>query len=432
MFIEKTGHALGMKSKEEVMGKSWFEEAQERIQTAGSYLSLEQEVIDVIKEPMRTIEVSIPVKMDNGKTKVFKGFRVQHNNAIGPAKGGIRYYPEETLDDVKALATLMTLKCAAVGVPLGGGKGGIVCNPLEMSQGELERLSRGYIDKIAPFIGPDKDVPAPDVFTNPQTMAWMMDEYEKIVQKKAPGVITGKPIEVGGSKGRGKATGMGGFFVLKEALKISGRGIQDSVFAVQGFGNVGSSICELLYKNGAKIIAISDIKGGIYNPEGINIEELLKFTKETGFVVDFPGTTPIDNAALLELPVDVLVPAAIQNQITQENADRIKATIILELANGPVTLEADPILTQRNILSVPDILANAGGVAVSYFEMVQNAYGYYWEEDEVNSRLETIMRNAFRAIYDMFKEHPGITMRAAADMVAVKRVAAAIKLRGWV
>ena len=413
------------------MGKTWFELAQERIETAGEKLDTSKEIIEILKHPLRSLEVAIPVKMDDGTTKVFRGFRVQHNDACGPTKGGIRFHPNEVFDDVKALATLMTLKCAVVGIPYGGAKGGIICNPKEMSQGELERLSRGYIDQIAYFIGPDKDVPAPDVYTNPQIMAWMMDEYEKVVGHKAPGVITGKPLIVGGAEGRGNATAMGGLYVTREAAKVIGLKLKGATAAIQGFGNAGSFAAKLLHKDGVKIVATTDSKGGAYNPDGMDPFALYDYKTETHTVKGFPGSKNITNEELLELDVDILVPAALQNQITEKNASKIKAKIITELANGPVTPEADPILTKNGVLVIPDILANAGGVTVSYFEWVQNNYGYYWTAEEAYEKLEKIMQKAFHNVHEMYKEHRGITMRMAADMVAVKRVAEAIKTRGW-
>ncbi|MEA3314134.1 MAG: Glu/Leu/Phe/Val dehydrogenase [Caldisericota bacterium] len=415
------------------MGKTWFEVAQERIQIAGEKMGTSPEVIEILKHPLRSLQVSIPVKMDNGKTKVFTGFRVQHNDACGPTKGGIRFHPNETFDDVKALATLMTLKCAVVGIPYGGSKGGIICNPKEMSQGEIERMSRGYIDAIARFIGPDKDIPAPDVYTNPQIMAWMVDEYEKIVGHKAPGVITGKPLIVGGAKGRGNATAMGGLYTTREAVKVIGLDMKNATAAIQGYGNAGSFAAKLLYKDGVKIVAATDSKGGAYNPDGIDPFALYDYKTEHHTVKGFPGAQDISNEALLELDVDILVPAALQAQITGENASQIKAKIVTELANGPVTPEADPILTQNNVLVIPDILGNAGGVTVSYFEWVQNTYGYYWAEEETYEKLEKIMKDAFHRTHEMFKKYEGsITMRMATDMVAVERVAEAIKIKGWV
>jgi len=414
------------------MGKTWFEVAQERIQTAGERLSTPKEIIELMKHPLRSLEVTIPVEMDDGTTKIFRGFRVQHNDACGPTKGGIRFHPNEVFDDVKALATLMTLKCAVVGIPYGGSKGGVICDPKEMSEGELERLSRGYIDKIAYFIGPDKDIPAPDVYTNPQIMAWMMDEYEKIMGHKAPGVITGKPLIVGGAKGRGDATAMGGLYVTREAAKVIGLNLNGATAAIEGYGNAGSFAAKLLYKDDVKIVAATDSKGGAYNPDGIDPFALYDYKAKNRTVKGFPGSKNITNEELLELDVDIIVPAALQNQITEANATNIKAKIITELANGPVTPEADPILTENGVLVIPDILANAGGVTVSYFEWVQNVYGYYWSEEEAYERLEKIMRAAFHRTHEMFKKHENITMRMATDMVAVERVADAIKTRGWV
>ncbi|MGC8701011.1 MAG: Glu/Leu/Phe/Val family dehydrogenase, partial [Thermoplasmata archaeon] len=360
-----------------------FKIAQEQLDKAAKIMNLDPTVHQFLREPMRILEVTIPVKMDDGSVKIFKGFRVQYNDARGPTKGGIRYHPQETLDTVKALSAWMTWKTAVVDLPYGGAKGGVICDPKSMSEAELERLSRGYIRAIGRFIGPEKDIPAPDVYTTPQMMAWMMDEYSKIVGYNAPGVITGKPVEVGGSLGRGDATAKGGLYVLREAAKKIKLDLSKATVAIQGFGNAGQFAHKLVTEMfGSKVVAVSDTKGGIYCKDGLDFKKVLDHKEKTGSVTNLPGTKNITNEELLELDVDVLIPAAIENQITGNNADKIKAKIVLELANGPTTPEADVILYKKGILDIPDFLANAGGVTVSYFEWVQNINGYYWTAEE--------------------------------------------------
>jgi len=409
-----------------------FKNAQAQLDKAAQILKLDKSVHAILREPMRELHISIPVKMDNGSVKVFKGFRVQYNNARGPCKGGIRYHPEETIDTVRALAAWMTWKCAVMDIPLGGGKGGIICNPKEMSEGELERLSRTYIDLIAPVIGPEKDIPAPDVYTTPQMMAWMMDEFSKIKGYYCPGVITGKPLEVGGSAGRGDATAMGGLYAVREAAKHLKIDLKKATVAVQGYGNAGSFAAILSRKMfGSKVVAVTDSKGGIYSPEGLDPEKVLAHKKKTGSVINYPGTKPISNEEVLEMDVHILFPSALENVITKENASRIKAKIVAELANGPTTPEADEILYKKGVFVIPDFLCNAGGVTVSYFEWVQNVTGDYWSEEEVYSKLDRKMTKAFKDVLDAsIKEK--VDMRTAAYIVAVKRVADAMKLRGWV
>ncbi|MGC8995759.1 MAG: Glu/Leu/Phe/Val family dehydrogenase [Thermoplasmata archaeon] len=409
-----------------------FKIAQEQLDRAAKIMGLDPQIHQFLREPMRVLEVTIPVKMDDGTTKVFKGFRVQYNDAKGPTKGGIRYHPQETLDTVKALAAWMTWKTAVVDLPYGGAKGGIICDPKNMSKGELERLSRGYIRAIARFIGPERDIPAPDVYTTPEIMAWMMDEYSKIVGYNAPGVITGKPIEVGGSLGRGDATARGGMYVLREAAKKIKLDLSKATVAIQGFGNAGQYAHKLVTEMfGSKIVAVSDSKGGIYNPDGLKFEEVLNHKEKTGSVINFPGAKNITNAELLELNVDVLIPAALENQITEKNADKIKAKIVLELANGPTTPEADIILYKKGILDLPDFLANAGGVTVSYFEWVQNINGYYWTAEEVYEKLDKKMTKAFWDVMETQEKYK-VCPRTAAYIVSIKRVADAVKARGWV
>ena len=409
-----------------------FEMAQAQLDEAAGILNLDSGIHAILREPMKEFHVSIPVRMDNGQTKVFKGFRVQYNNARGPCKGGIRFHPEETIDVIKALAAWMTWKCATVGIPLGGGKGGVICNPKEMSVGELERLSRGYIDALGEFIGPDRDIPAPDVYTNPQIMGWMMDEYSKLTGHYVPGVITGKPLAVGGSLGRGDATARGGVYTIIKAAKHLDIDLSKATVAIQGYGNAGSNAAILLHDMvGAKVIAVSDSKGSIYNQQGLDPHQVLKHKIETGSVINFPQGENISNAELLELSVDILCPAGLETVLTEKNAPRVKARIVAELANGPTTPEADAILYHNGVFSIPDFLCNAGGVTVSYFEWVQGLHRYFWDEDEVHQRLGKIMAKAFQAVLAESLQRK-VNMRLAAYIVAVTRVAEAVKLRGWV
>lgn len=408
-----------------------FKVSQQQLDEAAEVLQLDQATHDLLRWPLRELHVTLPVKMDDGTTKVFQGFRVQYNDARGPTKGGIRYHPSETIDTVRALAAWMTWKCAVVDIPLGGGKGGIICNPKAMSQGEIERLSRAYIRQVGRIIGLEKDVPAPDVYTNPQIMAWMADEYSFLKGYNEFGVITGKPLNMGGSLGRGDATARGGMFCLREACGVLDIGLKDATTAIQGYGNAGAfahTLGEELF--GLKIVAISDSKGGIYNPEGLAYEETFAFKQETGTVVGFPGAQSISNEELLELDVKILIPSALENVITDANAANIKAKVSVELANGPTTPEADLILHENGVYVIPDFLANAGGVTVSYFEMVQNAYDYYWELDLVHERLDKKMTDAFHAVHNAAQEH-NVHNRLAAYLVAVSRVAEAVKTRGW-
>jgi glutamate dehydrogenase (NAD(P)+) len=409
-----------------------FEIAQAQLDKAAVKLALNPAVHAVLREPMREFHVSLPVKMDNGSVEVFKGFRVQYNDARGPNKGGIRFHPRETVDTVRALAAWMTWKCAVVDIPLGGGKGGVICNPKKMSTGELERLSRAYIDAIAPLLGPEKDIPAPDVYTTPQIMGWMMDEYSKITGHYSPGVITGKSLSIGGSEGRGDATARGGAYTTREAANHLGIDLSKSTCANQGFGNAGQ-YAAILFKEllGCRIIAVSDTKGGIYCEQGLDPHAVIEHKKNTGSVIEFPGSRPLHNSELLELSVDVLAPSALEEVITERNADNIRAKIIAELANGPTTPEADEILYKKGAFVIPDFLCNAGGVTVSYFEWVQNTTGYYWEEDEVHVKLDKKMTKAFHSVLQV-AESEGVDMRTAAYMVSIKRVAAAMIARGWV
>lgn len=409
-----------------------FEIAQAQLDKAAKKLGLDAAVHAVLREPMRELHVSLPVRMDDGSLKVFKGFRVQYNDARGPNKGGIRFHPEETIDTVRALAAWMTWKCAVVDIPLGGGKGGVICNPKEMSTMELERLSRSYIDAVGRIIGPGKDIPAPDVYTTPQIMGWMMDEFSKLTGYYSPGVITGKPLSVGGSEGRGDATARGGAYTVREAAKALNIKLDGATCAIQGFGNAGQFAALLnaeLY--GMRIVAVSDTRGGIYLEEGLDPKKLVDTKLKTGSVVNYPGVRAISNEDLLELSVDVLAPSALEEVITQGNASRIRAKIVEELANGPTTPEADEILFQKGVFVIPDFLCNAGGVTVSYFEWVQNVYGLYWEESEVHEKLDRKMTKAFNDVYAMSKDYK-VDMRTAAYMVAIQRVAEAMHARGWV
>lgn len=408
-----------------------FQNALAQLAKAAGVMKLSAEVKAVLSAPKRLLTVSIPVKMDNGEIKVFTGYRSQYNDALGPFKGGIRYHWNVTEDEVKALSLWMTMKCAVVGLPLGGGKGGIIVNPKELSEGELERLSRGYIRALYKYVGPTQDVPAPDVYTTGQIMSWMLDEYEKLVGEKAPGMITGKPLALGGSRGRDKATAQGGVFVLLEAVKKMGWNVAETTVAIQGFGNAGAHMAELLAAAGFKIVATSDSKGGIKSEAALDVTALDAHKAKTGSVIGFAGTEQITNEALLELPVDILVPAALENQITQENAGRIKAKMIVELANGPTTPEADEVLFKNGVVVVPDILANAGGVTVSYFEQVQNAANYYWTDDEVEKKLAVIMVQAFGEVWAAKEAHQ-TDLRTAAFVSALGRVSAAMQLRGLV
>jgi len=393
-------------------------------------LGYPEEVYDLLKDSLRMIKVRIPVKMDDGSVKVFTGFRAQHNDAVGPTKGGVRFHPDVTEDEVNALAIWMSLRAGIVDLPLGGGKGGIICDPREMSFRELETLSRGYVRAISQFVGPTKDIPSPDIFTNSQIMAWMMDEYSRIDEYNNPGFITGKPIVLGGTHGRESATAKGVTFCIKEAAKKRGLEIEGSRVVVQGFGNAGSYLAKFLHEAGALVVGISDAHGALYDPEGLDINYLLDRRDSFGTVTTLFKNT-ISNQELLELDCDILVPAAVQKQITKENAEKIKAEIIVEAANRPTTDEATEILTERGKLLVPDILASAGGVTVSYFEWVQNKQGYYWSEEEVEKRLYNVMHKAFETIYNTAQTR-NVDMRVAAYMVGVRKMAEASRYRGWV
>ncbi|HSP21097.1 MAG TPA: Glu/Leu/Phe/Val dehydrogenase [Planococcus sp. (in: firmicutes)] len=400
------------------------------IRTALDKLGYEESMYELLKEPMRIMEVRIPVRMDDGKTKVFTGFRAQHNDAVGPTKGGVRFHPDVNREEVMALSMWMTLKCGIVDLPYGGGKGGIICDPREMSMHEIEKLSRGYVRAISQIVGPNKDIPAPDVFTNSQIMAWMFDEYSKIDEFNSPGFITGKPIVLGGSQGRDKATAQGVTIVINEAAKKRGLEIKGARVVIQGFGNAGSFLAKFLHDQGAKVIGISDAYGALHDPNGLDVEYLLDRRDSFGTVTTLFDNT-ISNKELFELDCDILVPAAIANQITAENAHDIKASIVVEAANGPTTSEATKILTERGILLVPDVLASSGGVTVSYFEWVQNNQGYYWTQEEVDEKLTKKLIDAFENVYNVAITR-NIDMRLAAYMVGARRTAEAARFRGWV
>jgi len=409
-----------------------FYVAKQQIDRCAEILNLAPNVTTMIKTPMRELHVSLPVRMDDGSVKIFQGFRVQYNDAKGITKGGIRFHPDETIDTVRALAAWMTWKCALLDLPLGGAKGGVICNPKEMSVGELERLSRAYVRGVFQFIGPEKDVPAPDVYTTPQIMAWMMDEYSAIAGKPQFGVITGKPLAVGGSPGRGDATARGGMYTIREAAKTLGIDLSKATVAVQGYGNAGyhaARLCGELF--GSRILAVCDSKGGVYCEAGIDPEAAFTCKAETSSVCNLPNMERISMEELLELDVDILIPAAIENVITDKNASNIKAKIVAELANGPTTPEADDILFRNGVHVIPDFLCNAGGVTVSYFEMVQNFYMYSWEEAEVRERLDKRMTAAYYSVLNTSREYK-INMRQAAYVQAIERVVEAMKLRGWV
>jgi len=409
-----------------------FEIAKQQIDKCAEILQLDPGVTAMLKSPMRELHVSIPVRMDDGSIRVFQGFRVQHNDARGITKGGIRFHPDETIDTVRALAAWMVWKCALADLPLGGAKGGVVCNPKEMSAGELERLSRAYVRNVFQFIGPDKDVPAPDVYTTPQIMAWMMDEYSMIAQKPRFGVITGKPLSIGGSPGRGDATARGGIYCIREAAKVLGIDMSKATVAVQGYGNAGyhaARLCRELL--GSKVVAVCDSKGGAICEAGIDAEAAHDCKASNSTVCGMPGTERISGDELLELDVDVLIPAAVEGAITAKNAGAVKAKIVAELANGPTTPEADDILFEKGVHVIPDFLCNAGGVTVSYFEMVQNFNLYPWSEAEVRERLDKKMTSAYHSVLNTSRER-GINMRQAAYVIAVERVVEVMKVRGWV
>ena len=409
-----------------------FTSARAQLDAAAAVIDLDPEVLELLRWPMREMHVTIPVRMDDGSVHTFHGFRVQYNDARGPNKGGIRFHPDETIDTVRALAAWMTWKTAVMDIPLGGAKGGVICNPKTMSPGELERLSRGYIRQVGRLLGLEKDVPAPDVYTTPQIMAWMADEYSFMQGYNDFGVITGKPLAIGGSLGRGDATARGGIICIREAAGMLSIDLHGTSVAINGYGNAGSYAHKLAVELlGMKVVAVSDSKGAIHNPDGLDFASLLKHKRSSGSVSGFPESSPIDKEELLELDVAVLIPAALEDELSCRNARKIRAGIVAELANGPTTPEADRILHERGIYLLPDLLCNAGGVTVSYFEMVQNSSGWYWEEEAVHRQLEKKMTAAIRAVHLAAEAH-GVDNRTAAMIVAIGRVAEAMTLRGWV
>lgn len=408
-----------------------LEIAQQQLKTACDKLGTEPAVYEILKNPMRTMEITIPVKMDDGTVKTFIGYRAQHNDAIGPFKGGVRFHPGVTMDEVKALATWMTFKCGVVGVPFGGGKGGVVVDPFELSEGELERLARGYSRGIAAIIGEKVDIPAPDMGTNGQVMAWMVDEYQKTTGEFAPGVYTGKPVSFYGSLARTEATGYGVALMARDAAKKINLDLKQATVALQGFGNVGSYTAKYVNLLGGKIVAIADHTTGLYNSQGFDIAALMEYVNEHKVIKGFPGAEKeFPKEKIISFDVDILLPCALEGVITEENADQVRAQIVCEGANGPTTPEADRILQSKGILVVPDVLANAGGVTVSYFEWVQNLQRYSWTFEEVQEKQEQLMVKAFNAIWALKEEH-NVDMRTAAYMISIKRVAEAMKLRGW-
>lgn len=416
-------------SQQEILNP--FKIVQRQIEMASEKLGLEKSIVEILKYPQRVLTVTFPVKMDDGTTRVFEGYRSQHTDVVGPTKGGIRFHPDVHIDEVRALSMWMTFKCGVVGLPYGGGKGGVVCDPRKMSKGELERISRGFIEALGDFIGPNRDIPAPDVYTNAEVMGWMVDTFSRLNgDAYSPGVITGKPLILGGSKGRNEATARGCVFVIEEAMKKLNRPLNNASVAIQGFGNAGRVAAKLLDNLGCNIVAVSDSKGAIYNPDGLDLKKV-ELLKDTSSILDYGESYHINQLDLLELDVDILVPAALENQITSENADRIQAKLIAEAANGPTTPEADAILNEKGVVIIPDILANAGGVTVSYFEWVQNMMNYYWTEEEVNSKLKVIMVESYKQVNTLAEEYQ-TDLRTAAFMRSILRVTEAMRARGWV
>ncbi|QKG85027.1 Glu/Leu/Phe/Val dehydrogenase [Kroppenstedtia pulmonis] len=407
-----------------------YEIVQTQIDHAGKLAGVSKDVLDILKKPKRVLYVSFPVKMDDGSIRVFEGYRAQHNDAMGPTKGGIRFHPDVNMDEVKALAMWMSFKCSVVNLPYGGGKGGVVCDPHDFSKAEVQRISRGFMEAIADIVGPEKDIPAPDVYTNAQVMGWMMDTFSRMKGHFSPGVITGKPLILGGSKGRNEATARGCVFTIEEAMKTLKKPMKGATVAIQGFGNAGRIMADLLAAEGCKIVAVSDSKGAIYQPEGLNLQQV-EHLKDTASILEDPDSQVLDHPEdLLSLEVDILVPAALENVITRKNANDIKAKIVAEAANGPTTPAADNILFKKDILVLPDILANAGGVIVSYFEWVQNLMNYYWSEEEVNGKLKDMMVHSYQEVHTMAEEHK-TDLRTAAYMISIKRITAAMEARGW-
>jgi glutamate dehydrogenase (NAD(P)+) len=406
-----------------------FEISIQQFDLAATKIGLDDGMREVLRYPKRQLTVSVPTLMDDGHVKVFTGYRVQHNLARGPAKGGIRYHPNVTLDEVKALAAWMTWKCATVNIPYGGGKGGVTCDPKSMSRGEIERMTRRYASEISIIIGPDRDIPAPDVYTDAQTMSWIMDTYSMMMGYSALGVVTGKPVALGGSRGRNEATARGALYCIREACAVVRKPLRGATVAVQGYGNAGAIAARLLHEDGAKVVAVSDSQGGIYASRGLHPGKVEEHKRRTGSVVGFKGADRVTNEEMIEVRCDVLVPAALENQITLRNASRVRARIVAEAANGPTTPGADRILHDRGVFVIPDILCNAGGVTVSYFEWAQDIQGFFWDEFEVNRELEKFMKRAFREVHETSRQQK-LDMRTAAYVLAVSRVAEATRVRG--
>lgn len=411
--------------------RTQYDIAVEQLERAAKVIDLDENIVEILRKPRRILSVNFPVRMDNGRLTVFQGFRSQHNNALGPYKGGIRYHPNVTIDEVKALSMWMTWKCAIAGIPFGGGKGGVTVDPKKLSKGELERLSRAYFSMIAAIVGPDRDIPAPDVYTDSQVMAWFMDEYSRIVGHNTFGIVTGKPILIGGSLGRDSATARGVAFVVEEAAKKLKIDLRQATAAIQGYGNAGSFAHKFLDELGNKVVAVSDSKGGVYSAKGFSFQEMEAHKKKTGSVLNFPGSKTITNEEVLEAEVDILVPAALENQITAKNASKIRAKVVAEAANGPTTPEADDILFKNKVTVLPDVLANSGGVSVSYLEWVQNLQSLYWTAEEVDQRLRSVMTKAFGEVWETTHKY-SVDMRLGAYAYAINKVATAMKLRGWV
>ena len=406
-----------------------WHQAMEQLERAGSKMKMESFVMERLRHCKRILTVSVPVKMDDGSVKVFEGYRIQHNLDRGPAKGGIRYHPQVSLDEVKALSFWMTMKCSVVNLPYGGAKGGVICDPKKMSIGEIERLTRRYTSEISIIIGPDKDIPAPDVNTNEQIMGWIMDTYSMTIGYSCPGVVTGKPIDVGGSLGRKEATGRGVFYVTREMAAMKGFDLRKAPIAIQGFGNVGSNAAKIFSQHGCKVVGVSDVGGGLYDSKGLDIDDIIAYRAKNETIAGYnkAESVPVEN--FLEVPCDILIPAAMENQITRENASRIKAKYVVEGANGPTSNEADRILHERGVIVIPDILANAGGVTVSYFEWVQDIQAYFWSEKDINARLQEIIVKAFREVWEVSQKEK-VDMRLAAFMVGLDRLAKAVRIRG--
>jgi len=426
MATARVPHVVAPRTQEDL---NPFRIAMHQFDTAAGRMNLDAGMREVLRRPRRALSLSLPVKMDDGSLRVFEGFRVQHNTARGPCKGGIRYHPNVSFDEVQALASWMTWKCATVNIPFGGAKGGIVCDPKHLSKNELERLTRRYAYEISPIIGPDRDIPAPDVYTDAQTMAWIMDTYSMTQGHSAPGVVTGKPTYLGGSFGRHEATARGCFFVIRAACQVINIDLKGARVVIQGFGNAGGIAAELLHQNGARIIAVSDSRGGIVSSNGLDVAAIRAHKEKTGSVVNLPGSSPISSEELLVVECEILVPAALENQITGANADRVAARIVAEAANGPTTPAADTILHKQGVMVLPDILANAGGVTVSYFEWVQDLQALFWDEDDVNRRLEKVMNRAFSDVHSTATKY-NVDMRTGAYILAIDRVAAAMQARG--